>query len=55
MALDDLQDWSWVASGCEAISLLVFSLYDFKAAAKMVSKFVEEVAVGRIWDMMIAE
>jgi hypothetical protein len=55
MAVEEWQDWSSVASGCEAMSFLVFLLYDFKAAVKMVSKFVEEVAVGGIWDMALLQ
>jgi hypothetical protein len=53
--MEESQDWSSVASGCEAMSFFVFLLYDSKAAVKMVSKFVEEVAVGGIWDIVIAE
>ena len=53
MASEESQDWSCAASGCEAIFFFVFLLYDFKAAVKMVSKFVEEVvAVDGIWDMV---
>ena len=56
MASEESQDWSCAASGCEAIFFFVFLLYDFKAAVKMVSKFVEEVAaVDGIWDISDAE
>jgi hypothetical protein len=41
MALEEPQDWNWVASGCETMSFFVFLLYDFNAVVKMVSKFVE--------------
>jgi hypothetical protein len=38
------------------MSFFVFFLYASKAAVKIVSKFVEEVvAVGGIWDIVIAE
>ena len=53
MALEELQDWSWAASGCEAMSFFVFLLYDSKTAVKIVSKCVEEGAVGGIWDIVI--
>ena len=32
-----------------------FLLYASKAAVKMVSKFVEEVGAGGIWDILIAD
>ena len=36
------------------MSFFVFLVYDFKAAVKIVSKFVEEVvAVDGIWDIVI--
>ena len=34
------------------MSFFVFLLYNFKASVKIVSKSVEEVAVGGIWDMV---
>ena len=55
MASEESQDWSCSASGCEAMSFFVFLLYASKAAVKMVSKFVEEVAVDGIWDIVIVE
>ena len=55
MASEESQDWSCAASGWEAMSFFVFLLYASKAAVKMVSKFVEEVAVGGIWDIVIVE
>ena len=55
MALEESQDWSCAASGWEAISFFVFLLYDFKAAVKMVSKLMEEVEAGGIWDMVIVQ
>jgi hypothetical protein len=36
------------------MSFFVWSLYRSKAALKIVSKSVEEVAVGRAWDIMVA-
>ena len=52
MALEESQDWSWVARGWEVISFFVCFLYAFKAAEKIVSKFVEEVEVDGTWDIM---
>jgi hypothetical protein len=37
------------------MSIFVFFLYASKAAVKMVSKLVEDVAVGEIWDILMAE
>ena len=50
-----IEGWSCAASGCEAMSFFVLLLYDFKAAVKMVSKLVEELAVVGIWDMVIVQ
>ena len=55
MASEESQDWSCAASGWEAISFFVFLLYSSKAAVKIVSKFVEEVGAGGIWDILIAD
>ena len=43
---------SWSARGWEAMFFFVCFLYSFKAAAKMVSKFGEEVDVDGTWDIM---
>jgi hypothetical protein len=49
MALGELQKYSWVARGWEAMSHFVCLRYSCKAATKIVSNFVEEVAVdGRV-------
>jgi hypothetical protein len=45
IALEESQDCSWVARGWEAMSFFVRFLYSFKAAVKIVSKFVDDVAV----------
>ena len=37
------------------MSFFVFFLYSSKAAAMMVSKFVEEVEVDGIWDIVLVE
>jgi hypothetical protein len=55
IALEESQDWSCAASGCEAMSLFVFLLYDSKAAIKIVSKVVEEVAIDGTWDIVIVK
>ena len=55
MASQESQDWSCAASGCEVMSFFVFLLYDCRAAVKMVSKLVEEVAGGGNWDIVIAD
>jgi hypothetical protein len=54
MALGESQDCSCADRGWEVISFFVCLLYAFKAAVKMVSKFVlvEEVAVGGYWDII---
>jgi hypothetical protein len=46
IALEESQDFSWVARGWEAMSFFVCFLYTFKAAENIVSKFVEEAEVG---------
>ena len=46
MVLEESQDCSWVARGWVAMSVLVCLLCVFRAAAKMVSKFVEEEEDG---------
>ena len=53
MAVGESQDCSWVARGWEAISRFVCFLYSLKAAAKIISKLVEEVDVARIWDIVL--
>jgi hypothetical protein len=53
MALEESQDCNSVASGWEAMSFFVCFLYAFKAAVKIVSKFVEEVEVDGAWYMMV--
>src|ERR1700677_221900 len=53
MALAESQDCNSATRGWAAISFFVCFLYAFKAAVKMVSKFVEEVEVDGTWDMMI--
>jgi hypothetical protein len=45
MALEEPQDFSWVAKGWEAMSFFVCFLYAFKASEKIASKFVEDVDV----------
>jgi hypothetical protein len=52
MALDESQDFSWVAKGWEVISFFVCFLYAFKASVKIVSKFVEGVEVDGTWDIV---
>ena len=52
MALAESQDWSWVARGWAAMSFFVCLLYVFKAAAKMVSKLVDEVEEDGTWDIV---
>jgi hypothetical protein len=52
IALEESQDFSWLASGWEAMSFFVCFLYVFKAAEKIVSKFVEDVEVEGTWDIM---
>ena len=50
--MGESQDLSWSAREWEAMSFFVCFLYSFKAAAKMVSKFVEEVDVDGTWDIV---
>jgi hypothetical protein len=52
MALEELHDLSWVASGWEARSFFVCFLYAFKAAVKIVSKSVGGVEVVGAWDIV---
>jgi len=54
MALEESQDFSCVARGWEAMSFFVCFLYAFRAAVKIVSNFVEEVAVDGTWDIVLA-
>ncbi len=51
MASGESQVCNWAAKGWEAMSFFVCFLYACKAVVKIVSKFVEEVAVARTWDM----
>ena len=51
MALGESQDLSWAAKGWEVMSSFVCLLYSFKAAAKIVSKFGEDVDVDGTWDI----
>ena len=53
MALEESQDWSWVARGCEAMSFFVCFLYVSKADANIVSKFGEEAEVDETWDIVL--
>jgi hypothetical protein len=53
MALEESQDWSWVARGWEAMSFFVCFLYVSKTAENNVSKFGEEVEVDGTWDIML--
>ena len=55
MALGESQDWSWVARGWEAMSRFVCFLYSFKAAVKIVSKFVEKVEKDGTCDIVLVE
>ena len=52
MAVEESQDFNWVARGWEAISFFVCFLYAFKAAENIVSKFVEDVEVDGTWDIV---
>ena len=52
MALEESQDFSWVAKGWEVMSFFVFFLYASKAAEKIVSKFVEYVEVDGTWGIV---
>jgi hypothetical protein len=49
------QDWSWTARGREVMSLFVYSLNVSKAPLKIVSEYVEGMAVDGTWDMVWAE
>jgi hypothetical protein len=46
MALGELQDWSWAASGCANKSLFVRFLYLSKALSMISWKLEDEEAVG---------
>ena len=46
MALGELQDWSWAASGCTVRSVLVRFLYSFKASLMIDWKLEDEGMVG---------
>ena len=52
IAQEESQDFSWVAKGWEEMSFFVCFLYVFKAAENIVSKFVEDVEVEGIWDIV---
>ena len=54
-ALGESHDCSWAANGWEVMSFFVCFLYAFKAVAKIDLKSVEDVAVGRTWDMRLVE
>ena len=53
MALEESQDCNSAARGWAEISFFVCFLYAFKAAANIVSKFVEEVEADGTGDMMV--
>ena len=53
IARGESQDCNLVARGWEARSRFVCCLYAFKAAVKIVSKFVEEEEVDGTWDMVV--
>ena len=55
IALGESQDLSWAARGWEAMSSFVCLLYSFKAVAKIVSKFWEDVDVDGTWDIVYSE
>ena len=55
MAIDESHDCNWAANGWEAMSVFVFFLYASKAAVKIVSKFGEEMVVGKTWDIVLAK
>ncbi len=55
MALGESQDCSWAARGWEAMSFFVCFLYASKAALKIVSKSVGDVAVDGTWDIVLVE
>jgi hypothetical protein len=46
MALGELQDWSWAASGCARRSFFVRFLYSSKALLMISWKLEDEDAVG---------
>ena len=52
IALEESQDFSWVARGWAVMSFFVFLLYASKAVEKIVSKFVEDVEVDGTWDIV---
>ena len=52
MAVEESQDFSWVARGWEAMSFFVCFLYAFKAVSKIVSKIVEDLEVDGTWDIV---
>ena len=52
MALEDLQDWSWVARGWEAMSFFVCFLYVSKATENIISKFGEDAEEDGTWDIV---
>ena len=51
MALVELHDRNWEASGCAIMSFLVCFSYDFKAASKIAWKREEAADVEAVWDM----
>ena len=51
MALVELQDCNWEASGCAVRSFLVCFWYNFKAASNIAWKREEAGAAEGIWDM----
>jgi hypothetical protein len=46
MALAELQDWSWAASGCASRSFLVRFLYSSKALLMISWKLEDEETIG---------
>ena len=55
MAVEESQDCRRVARGWEVISRFVCFLYSFRAAAKIVSKLVEEEEVDGTWDIVLVK
>ncbi len=55
MTPGESQDCSWTARGWEAMSSFVCSLYASKAALRIVSKSVGDVAVDGTWDIVLVE
>jgi hypothetical protein len=51
MALVELHDFNWEASGCAMRSFFVCFWYDFKASSNIAWKCEEAVDVEAIWDM----